>query len=112
MLVTDHQALLCIYGNSRKTPPARIPRWAIRLQGYNFKVEYIKGNRTPADVLSRTPCRDTPVETDEAEQTLKQVRADAVPRAVSLQEVLLESNKDKCSHCWQVHTDRQLGEKR
>ena len=29
VLVTDHQALLCIYGNSRKTPPARILRWAI-----------------------------------------------------------------------------------
>ena len=49
-------------------------------------------------MLSRTPCRDTPVETDEAEQTLKQVIAHAVPRAVSLQEVLLESNKDKCFH--------------
>ena len=89
---------LCIYGNNRKTPPARILRWAIRLQGYDFKVEYIKGNCNSADVLSRTPCRDTPVETDEAEQTLKQVIAHAVPRAVSLQEMILEYNKDKCFH--------------
>ena len=52
VLVTDHKALLCIYGNTKKSPPARILRWTIRLQ----EVEYINGNRNSADVLSRTPC--------------------------------------------------------
>ena len=58
-------------------------------------MEYINGNRNPADVLSRTPCLDDSLETDQVEQTLKQIIAHAVPRAISLQEVLLESNRDK-----------------
>ena len=52
-LVTDHQALLCIYGNRKKTSSARILWWAIRRQGYDFEVEYIQGKKNPADILSR-----------------------------------------------------------
>ena len=35
------------------------------------------------------------METDEAEQSVKQIIAHAVPRALSLQEALVESNRDK-----------------
>ena len=94
-LITDHEALLCIHGNSRKNPPARILRWAIRLQGYDFHVEYIQGHKNPADVLSRCPQRLSDPETDMVEQSIKQIIAHAVPKAISLQEVILESVQDE-----------------
>ena len=47
ILVTNHKPLLWSYGNSRKTPPARVLRWAVRLPGYDYKVQYIQGKRNP-----------------------------------------------------------------
>ena len=39
-LVTDHQALKTIYGPNSK-PSARIERWVLRLQPFNYKVRYV-----------------------------------------------------------------------
>lgn len=55
ILVTDHKALEIIWNNPRSKPPARIERWGLRLQPYNFKVEYRKGADNPADYMSRHP---------------------------------------------------------
>ena len=93
-LVTDHQALLCIYRNSRKTPPAPILRWAVRLQGYEFNVKYIKGSRNPADILSRNPQKAPETQTVQAEYSINQIIAHTIHKAASLQEFLLESSKD------------------
>jgi len=51
-LESDHKPLECIYGRKSK-PSARIERWVLRLQGYNFKVVYRPGKTNIADVLSR-----------------------------------------------------------
>uniref|UniRef100_A0A3Q3ECH9 ribonuclease H n=1 Tax=Labrus bergylta TaxID=56723 RepID=A0A3Q3ECH9_9LABR len=56
-LVTDHKALEIIWNNPRSKPPARIERWGLRLQPYNFKMEYRKGADNPADYMSRHPIR-------------------------------------------------------
>ena len=87
-----HKPLL--YGNSRKTPTARVLRWAVRLQGYDYKVQYIQGKRNPSDILSRQP---TPTHQghDEIEQSIKHIIAHAVPKAVSLQDIISEANKDR-----------------
>ena len=94
ILVTDHKPLLWIYGNSRKTPPARVLRWAVRLQGYDYKVQYIQGKRNPSDILSRQP---TPTHQghNQIEQSIKHIIAHAVPKAVSLQDIISEANKDR-----------------
>ncbi|TKS65153.1 Retrovirus-related Pol polyprotein from transposon 17.6 [Collichthys lucidus] len=55
ILVTDHKALEIIWNNPRSKPLARIERWGLRLQPYNFKVEYRKGADNPADYMSRHP---------------------------------------------------------
>ncbi|XP_043471652.1 uncharacterized protein K02A2.6-like [Leptopilina heterotoma] len=51
-LVTDHKPLEVIF-NSRSKPCARIERWVLRLQAYNYKVVYQPGKMNIADPLSR-----------------------------------------------------------
>lgn len=51
-LVTDHKPLETIY-SPRSKPCARIERWVLRLQPYDFKVVYVSGKETIADPLSR-----------------------------------------------------------
>ena len=38
-LETDHKPLECIFGRLSK-PSARIERWVLRLQGYDYRVVY------------------------------------------------------------------------
>ena len=54
-LHTDHKALEIIFGNPLSKPPARIERWLLRLQQYDFNVVYTTGSENPADFLSRHP---------------------------------------------------------
>ena len=49
---TDHQPLTWL--NSRPVVTARLARWVVRLTGYNFKIDYVKGKENVvADALSR-----------------------------------------------------------
>ena len=50
-LVTDHKPLEVIYGNPKSKPSARIERWVLRLQPYQFTVQYKPGVDNPADYL-------------------------------------------------------------
>ena len=52
---TDHKPLMAIYNNPQSKPPARIERWALRLQPYQVTVAYKKGEDNPADYMSRHP---------------------------------------------------------
>ena len=51
-LETDHKPLERIYSQTSK-PCARIERWVLRLQGYDFKEVYRHGKTNVADALSR-----------------------------------------------------------
>ena len=42
-IVTDHKPLELIFNNPNSKPPARIQRWALRLQAYTFTVKYKPG---------------------------------------------------------------------
>ena len=52
-LFTDCKSVQLIFSNSKSRPPARIERWNLRLQGYNFQVVHTKGSQNPSDFLSR-----------------------------------------------------------
>jgi hypothetical protein len=54
-LITDHKPLEIIFNNGKSRPPARIERWRLRLQPYDFTVTYRPGSNNPADYMSRHP---------------------------------------------------------
>ena len=51
-LETDHKPLEHIYGSKQKVA-ARIERWVLRLQGYQYNVVYRPGKANIVDCLSR-----------------------------------------------------------
>ena len=95
-LVTDHKPLETIYGNPRSKPSARIERWVLRLQPYSFKVEYRAGDENHADYMSRHPTdRSISTHSKISEEYVNFVTKHAVPRAMTLKEIIEATNADK-----------------
>ena len=85
-LFTDHKALEVIFTPTSK-PPARIERWALRLQQYDFTVRYRKGEGNPADVLSRMQLPTSTSKQNVADEYVNFIAAHAVPKSMTLQEI-------------------------
>lgn len=51
-LITDHKPLEVIFG-PKSRPSARIERWVLRLQSYQYQIKYRAGKSNIADPLSR-----------------------------------------------------------
>ena len=95
-LVTDHKPLETIYGNPRSKPSARIERWVLRLQPYSFKVEYRAGDENHADYMSRHPTdRSISTHSKISEEYVNFLTKHAVPRAMTLKEIIEATNADK-----------------
>ena len=43
-MISDAKALEHIYGNPKSKPPMRLERWRLRLQAYDFDVQYKPGH--------------------------------------------------------------------
>ncbi|KAK7105707.1 hypothetical protein V1264_012941 [Littorina saxatilis] len=96
ILETDHRPLEFIY-SKRSKPSARIERWVLRLQTYNFKVQYKPGSQNIADSLSRlVPKNSHECGNGEnvAEEYIRFIAKEAVPAALSPQEVEKASADD------------------
>lgn len=91
-LITDHKPLEVIFGRHSK-PSARIERWVLRLQAYNYKVVYRPGKNNIADPLSRL-CKSTNSHTFEAEYHVNQIVEYARPVAVSMRNIIEASQED------------------
>lgn len=95
-LVTDHKPLEVIFG-SRSKPCARIERWVLRLQSYNFRVLYKPGKTNIADCLSRLCATNNP-QPFEDEHHINQIVQLARPCAIGMDimtEASLQDNEIK-----------------
>ena len=79
---TDNKALLRTLLPNSTPPSARLERWILYLQQYNYTLSHISGSANQADALSRLPVK---TEDDDAstEEYVYSVALDAVPNAIS-----------------------------
>ena len=93
ILITDHKPLQLIYNNSRSRPLARIERWFLRLQQYNFHVIYKAGSENPADFLSRHAEPKIP-KRNVAEDCINYISVNTAQDAIPLEVIKLHTNTD------------------
>ena len=92
-LETDHKPLQYIYNKTSK-PSARIERWVLRLQSYNFKVIYRPGKTNIADAPSRLNSVDQKDHSGDEADFVKVIAQESSPVAMTAKEVERESEKD------------------
>jgi transposase InsO family protein len=92
-LETDHKPLECIFSRTSK-PSARIERWVLRLQCYNFKVVYRPGNTNIADALSRMNQENPKDQSSEKEDIVRFIAIESTPVALTTREIERESDTD------------------
>lgn len=98
-LITDHKPLEVIFG-PRSKPCARIERWVLRLQSYNYKVIYQPGKSNIADPLSRllqhtNETRSCTTFDEGSEHYVNWVATTAKPVALKMDEIIKESVNDE-----------------
>ncbi|CAB4003078.1 Hypothetical predicted protein, partial [Paramuricea clavata] len=87
-IYNDHKPLVSIYGNPSSKPPARIQKWALRLQPYQLTVRYRKGEGNPADYLLLHPSKQPTTASREqkiAEEYVNYITS--TPKALTDQEI-------------------------
>ena len=85
-----------MYGNPYSKPSARIERWVLRLQPCSFKVEYRAGDENPADFMSQHPMNESiSTHSKISEEYVNFVTKHTVPGAMTLKEIIEETNANK-----------------
>ena len=99
ILYTDHKPLEVIYANPCSKPPARIERWMLRLQQYDFSVIYKKGAENPADLISCHPLLIKHSRTSIAVEYVNFIAQEALFPALKIEEIrsAVENNKQLCA---------------
>ncbi|PFX16885.1 Uncharacterized protein K02A2.6 [Stylophora pistillata] len=92
-LETDHKPLDCIFGKLSK-PSARIERWVLRLQGYDFRLVYGTGKANIADSLSRLTQCEPKDSSGEEFDFVKAVAEESLPVALTAKQIELVSDSD------------------
>jgi hypothetical protein len=92
-LETDHKPLECIYGRTSK-PSAKIERWVLRLQDYDYSVVYRPGKTNIADALSRLNVEHNVDLSGAKTDFLRYVTESSVPRSLTAREIERESGND------------------
>ena len=95
-LITDHKPLEVIYGSPKSKPSARIERWILRLQPYDFTAVYKSGTEDSADYMSRHPTKSSTRKQEHiTEAYVNFVARNAVPKAMTLAEIQQATDNDQ-----------------
>ena len=94
-VITDHKPLIGIFKNHKQISP-RMERWKLRLMPYDCQLIYRPGRdaENPADYMSRHPCPTAREEQNLAEDYVNYVCTNAVPKAMTLEEIKQETRND------------------
>ncbi|XP_062614532.1 uncharacterized protein K02A2.6-like [Saccostrea cucullata] len=90
----NHKPLELIFGNPASKPPARIERWALRLQPYDFHIKYKPGKFNLSDYISRHPIRQENDKSFSVENCINFVVQTNIPKSMTLDEIQKASDKD------------------
>ena len=93
-LRTDHKPLVIVLGKTSNPPSARIERWLLYLQQFQYEITYIRGTDNVADVLSRLPVVSAEGDCKDTEEFAYSVASEAMPVALVPSEVEALSAKD------------------
>ena len=93
MVVTNHKPLLKLYSPSCSEPPTYIHRWSLRLQEFDFKLEY-KSGMNIVDILLTKPLFDTP-KVNEAEYFLNYVVSNSIRKTLKFLEIPEATQNDQ-----------------
>ena len=93
-LVTDNAPVQMILKNSCSRKSARIQRWALRLNQYDFEIAHRPGESNPADYLSRHTKLVEANVTDEADKFVNFVEYASLPKAITLPEMIEATEQD------------------
>ena len=96
-VITDHKPLETIFNNPTCKATARLERLQLRLQPYKTAVVYKPGADNPVDYMSRHPDpkqSQTPCHLSRIDAYVNFVTTNAVPSAVTLQEIKDAAAKD------------------
>ena len=95
--MTDCRPLEVVFNNANSKPKARIERWRLRLQGYDFNVTYKQGNKNIAYYISRHVSISNDTKHSEyAEEYVKFVSENAVPKCMTLDEYVKVQIRTQC----------------
>lgn len=94
-LYTDCKPLEFMFSPKSK-PCARVERWVLRVQSYDFEIMHKPGSQNIADCLSRLvqQGKDLPID-ETCEYSLRHILEIARPVAVTLQQIREEGDKDE-----------------
>ena len=94
-VITDPKPLVSIFNKLTSNLSARMERWMLRKQPFNFIVEYQPGDNNAADYLSRHAenkgvCKRSTM----ADEYVRYVTRQAIPKSISAAKIAEETKKD------------------